>query len=289
MINLDLILRLGAASCFLGHGVLALQSETAYLELLGSFGIPESVAVNVLFTIGCLDVLVGLMILFKPYRVVLYWAIAWTSITIIAWAIQETSFWDLVRRFNYTMMPLALLMFTMHRKKNTEDSKPKEDDSDEANLEIEKQIDLVAQSGLDENIAQLDFSMLKMKLMELEEGEGWTAEQCDEVELEYKRYLQLKLLYPDEKIVPNQAIDTMWHYHILDTEAYHQDCDSVFGFFMHHYPYFGMNGKSDERRLMSAFENTQMLYEKTFGNSMLSKDYLQSFNDDSTSFDIVIG
>lgn len=124
-------------------------------------------------------------------------------------------------------------------------------------------LDLVELETAD--IAALDLSMIKRKLQDPEEGMGWTAEVCDEVEVEYKRYLMLKKAYPDREIVPNQLVDKFWHYHILDTVKYAEDCQELFGYFLHHYPYFGMNGPEDERALADAFSDTTALYQAYFG------------------------
>ena len=47
-------------------------------------------------------------------------------------------------------------------------------------------------------IAAIDFSMVKLKLMDTEEGEGWSADHCDRVEREYRRYLALSRQYPGQ-------------------------------------------------------------------------------------------
>lgn len=59
-------------------------------------------------------------------------------------------------------------------------------------------------------------------------------------------------------------MDIFWHYHILDTAKYAEDCNEIFGYFLHHYPYFGMNGKQDALNLNNAFEETQILYKDHF-------------------------
>ncbi len=120
-------------------------------------------------------------------------------------------------------------------------------------------------------IAALDFSMIKMKLQEPEEGEDWTPEQCESAEVEYKRYLQLCKTY-GPGIVPNKIMDTFWHYHILDTRAYHTDCDLIFGGYLHHYPYFGMRGEQDATDLEQGFILTKQRYLETFGEEMSRKD-----------------
>lgn len=118
-----------------------------------------------------------------------------------------------------------------------------------------------------EDILTLDFSMVKLKIQDKEEGLGWSKELCEFAEIEYKRFLILKRTYPEAEIVPNQFIDAFWHQHILDTQKYQNDCKEIFGYFLHHYPYFGMNGKEDYKNLMDAFEETKILYWETFGES----------------------
>lgn len=114
-------------------------------------------------------------------------------------------------------------------------------------------------------IATLDLSMIKMKLQDSEEGLGWSVEKCDNVETVYKRFLMLKKNYPDREIVPNTEVDHFWHQHILDTRKYQEDCNTIFGHFVHHYPYFGMNGEEDYQNLCDAFEITSDLYSEHFG------------------------
>jgi hypothetical protein len=114
-------------------------------------------------------------------------------------------------------------------------------------------------------LAKTDFTMLKIKLRDKEEGLGWTSEQCDIAEQEYKRFLALKYAYPESEIVPNQEVDQFWHFHILDTQAYARDCKFLFGAFLHHFPYFGMRSEQDLHDLHVAFADTTALYKEHFG------------------------
>lgn len=125
-------------------------------------------------------------------------------------------------------------------------------------------VDTPAPLAMDD-IEALDFTMIKLKLEDTEEGPGWSTNQCSAIEEEYKRFLALKRAYPGKEIVPDRLVDTFWHQHILDTARYAADCDSIFGEFLHHYPYFGMNGKEDYDNLCAAFEETRHLYECHFG------------------------
>jgi hypothetical protein len=121
------------------------------------------------------------------------------------------------------------------------------------------------------DIKATDFSMIKLKLQEKEEGQGWDKQQCDEAEIEYMRFLALKRTYPEKEIVPNKTVDIFWHQHILDTAKYAEDCENLFGYFVHHFPYFGMNGEEDAQNLVNAFDETKELYGKHFGKSYVGQ------------------
>jgi len=114
-------------------------------------------------------------------------------------------------------------------------------------------------------IEALDLTMVKIKLQDSDEGAGWSAVYCERVDVEYRRYLFLTGTYPELPIVPSKIVDKFWHGHILDTQAYAPDCESAFGYFLHHYPYFGMRGPDDAAALGDAYDSTLELYELHFG------------------------
>lgn len=114
-------------------------------------------------------------------------------------------------------------------------------------------------------IDNLNFSMLKLKLMDKDEGENWTYSKCDNAEWKYKMFLKLIYLYPQEKIVPDKEIDKFWHYHILDTRDYIKVTNKIFGRYLHHNPYFGLKDGEDRIELHICFQKTQELYKKHFG------------------------
>jgi len=115
-----------------------------------------------------------------------------------------------------------------------------------------------------DDINTIDFTMVKLKLQDKEEGYGWDAELSDHAEIEYKKFLALKRTYPEKDIVPNKLVDQFWHQHILDTQKYAEDCDCIFGHFMHHFPYFGMKDEQDMQNLRDAFDETKELYSLHF-------------------------
>ncbi|OEZ96223.1 glycine-rich domain-containing protein [Duganella phyllosphaerae] len=114
-------------------------------------------------------------------------------------------------------------------------------------------------------IAALDLEPIKVKLMHKESGEGWTLERANAVELEYRRFLSLMKKFPDEQTSPLVDVDTFWHYHILDTMKYAADCQAVFGYFLHHFPYIGMRGEEDAATLVRIGNRMKELYEAEFG------------------------
>ena len=123
---------------------------------------------------------------------------------------------------------------------------------------------LLAPNGLDVNVSRLDFKRLKHKYTQSSEA-AMSEAQWDMAELEYRRFLTLKRIYPAVGLVPSKEVDAIWHAHILDTRAYRNDCQQVFSRFVDHYPYFGIYGEDDYQELKNAFAQTVALYEKHFG------------------------
>jgi hypothetical protein len=112
----------------------------------------------------------------------------------------------------------------------------------------------------------LDLEPIVYKLMH--PGSGGTAmtlAEADELIAAYRCFLKLCAWCPDEPVVPSRAIDEAWHTHILDTAKYAEDCNTVFGFFLHHFPYLGMRGPEDEADLHAAYDRTCSLFLEHFG------------------------
>ncbi|USE39517.1 hypothetical protein [Endozoicomonas sp. SCSIO W0465] len=142
----------------------------------------------------------------------------------------------------------------------------------------EDEIQYFVAKGVHPDIAKIDFGMIKMKLKEKDEGLGWSDEQCESGELEYKRYLTMCLKF-GKGMVPNKIMDNFWHYHILDTRAYERDCNALFGGIMHHYPYFGMRGEEDSQDLKKSFYKSRDLYEQEFGEPMAREEHTDCWHD----------
>ena len=90
-------------------------------------------------------------------------------------------------------------------------------------------------------IQALDLESVKSRAMDAELGEGWTREYADSIEIAYKNYLTMLVKYQDhaEDILLSEDVDEFWHTHILQTMKYADDCQRVFGNFLHHEPHVG--------------------------------------------------
>ena len=121
-------------------------------------------------------------------------------------------------------------------------------------------------------IYSIDFSMIIDKLIKRQKWLRIEAEECCK---QYRNYLWLLKNYGTEKpLPPSEDIDEFWHHHILDTEKYIEDCDAVFGGYLHHYPYYGHDGKTTLTDLNRTFLETQKIYKDEFGASLKSVRYL---------------
>ena len=81
-------------------------------------------------------------------------------------------------------------------------------------------------------IRDMDLSFVQGRLRRY----GYTAERAERAVALYKNFLQLRVLHPDQVIVPPRAADHAWHEHILHTERYARDMNALFGSFLHHDP-----------------------------------------------------
>lgn len=116
-------------------------------------------------------------------------------------------------------------------------------------------------------IQALDLESVKVRAMDPELGEGWTREYADSVALAYKHFLIIAVKNQEsaEEILPSKDVDEFWHTHILQTMKYADDCQKVFGTFLHHNPHIGKLSEGDLRHRDELAEKTKRFYEAEFG------------------------
>jgi hypothetical protein len=126
-----------------------------------------------------------------------------------------------------------------------------------------------------QKLQELDLEPIAYQLMHPDSGMGWTRSQTSQAIVRYLMFLYLVYLYPNRQIIPTREIDKVWHYHILDTSKYAEDCQMLFGRFIHHFPYLGLRDEVDRQNLHMAFQETQVLFEEHFGAGVLGDDQFQ--------------
>jgi len=119
-------------------------------------------------------------------------------------------------------------------------------------------------------IQALDVESVKVRMMDPVRGEGWTREHADAIEISYKNFLTMLVKHPEdaEDIALSEDSDEFWHTHILQTIKYADDCQEIFGNFLHHSPHLEPITPAYLEKKSASVEKTRRLYEQEFGAGM---------------------
>lgn len=105
------VLRIAVAGEFIGHGVFALQGKKDWVGWFSNFGITDpSLATQILFIIGLMDVALAILILIKPVRIAFLWMTFWGFWTALIRPLVGMPVWDFIERWTNWGAPLALLL-----------------------------------------------------------------------------------------------------------------------------------------------------------------------------------
>ena len=140
------------------------------------------------------------------------------------------------------------------------------DRSDKTTNSTIRSSDACPEPNLWKRVGRINLAGVKSRLLRQESTItlGIRAEHLEELELSYRRFLFLCAIHPDRVLVPTQAIDEIWHCHILATRQYAADCANAFGFFLHHFPLEEeTDGSSPDNA--SAFADTKNAFVAEFG------------------------
>src|SRR5205809_1056870 len=118
-------------------------------------------------------------------------------------------------------------------------------------------------------IRALDLEPIKLRVMDPELGEGWTREYAESIERAYRNYLIILAKHPEdiEEIVVSKDVDKFWHTHILHTMKYTEDCEGVFGCYLHHSPHGRERTPAEAKARAASIEKTRNLYQREFGGA----------------------
>lgn len=111
-----LIARTAISLTFLGHGILAIGINPKWIILLTTVSFSGEQAIMLMPLIGFLDVLVAILVLFKPSKPLLIWMIFWAFSTALSRVIAGDSILELVERSSNFGLPLVLLLTLYYTK-----------------------------------------------------------------------------------------------------------------------------------------------------------------------------
>ncbi|MCA9195527.1 MAG: hypothetical protein KDB03_27335 [Planctomycetales bacterium] len=117
---------------------------------------------------------------------------------------------------------------------------------------------------LDSDICNLDLECIAFKVVW---EEKWSLEKIDRIELDYRWFLQAIRLSDQDSLAPERDVDVFWHHHILDTRKYINDCNLLFGRYVHHFPYSGVLGDRDAGEQRKRYERSLVLISTLKGNA----------------------
>jgi hypothetical protein len=110
--KLEIVLRIGVFGTFLGHGMLALQGEQGFIEMIQSMvPVDAPTATTLLFMVGIIDLFIAFSTLIRPIKFVLVYATIWAFMTAVARITAGDPVWDFVERAANWAVPLALLLY----------------------------------------------------------------------------------------------------------------------------------------------------------------------------------
>ncbi len=121
---IEWVLRIAVFGSFLGHGMFAIGGKEKWVQWMMKFGenlggYDIATATQLLFVIGVVDVIVAVIVLVKPIRAVILWAVLWGFWTALMRSLPFVGdpIWDFVERWPNWGAPLALLLLVGWPKK----------------------------------------------------------------------------------------------------------------------------------------------------------------------------
>ncbi|MCH7869788.1 MAG: hypothetical protein IH881_18995 [Myxococcales bacterium] len=99
-----------AAFCFIGHGVWGTITKASWLPFFEAMNISESSAWQLMPLVGCFDITLGLLLLWKPRRAILLWMFGWAVFTSLLRPLAGFSLWEVWERAGNFGPPLILLV-----------------------------------------------------------------------------------------------------------------------------------------------------------------------------------
>jgi uncharacterized membrane protein YphA (DoxX/SURF4 family) len=110
MDKLEWVLRLSVALCFIGHGFWGTVSKPGWVGLITPMGFSEATALALLPWIGWADIVLGVLVIYKPRSVLLWKAFLWACFTPLLRPLAGMSWFEVPERAGNYGIPLAFLV-----------------------------------------------------------------------------------------------------------------------------------------------------------------------------------
>ena len=110
--KLHWIFRIAVAMEFVGHGAFGIIGKEAWIPYFGVFGFSESVAWQLMPVVGAVDIILGILTLFRPMPAVLAHMTFWGLMTAALRPATGEGVWELLERGGNYAVPLAFLLLS---------------------------------------------------------------------------------------------------------------------------------------------------------------------------------
>jgi uncharacterized membrane protein YphA (DoxX/SURF4 family) len=105
-------LRVASAMCFIGHGAFGIITKPIWCNYFALFGIGKATAYHLMPVLGSIDILMGLLLLIKPFRAIAAWLVVWGIITALCRPFSGEPFAEFIERAGNYGAPLCLLILS---------------------------------------------------------------------------------------------------------------------------------------------------------------------------------
>jgi hypothetical protein len=103
-------LRIAAAMCFIGHGAFGIIAKPIWCNYFAVFGIGKTTAFQLMPVVGTIDILLGIILLFRPIRAITAWLVVWSIFTALLRPISGEPFAEFIERAGNFGAPLCMLL-----------------------------------------------------------------------------------------------------------------------------------------------------------------------------------
>jgi hypothetical protein len=103
-------LRVAAAMCFMGHGAFGIITKPIWCNYFALFGIDKSTAYHLMPILGSVDIMLGIILLFKPIRAIAVWLVFWGIMTAVCRPLSGEPLAEFIERAGNFGVPFCLLL-----------------------------------------------------------------------------------------------------------------------------------------------------------------------------------